>query len=170
MTWHVFSSHPKTEYATAQAIRDLGLGLTAYVPTEIVERTRGHKATVIRQPALRGYVFVECDGARDDLSKISALEGFCSWIWATLPDGTRKPATVPSSGLAEVFMAELFGEFDMRPNKGGVWRPKAGERGKVSKWGRAFIGHLLVVGIYETSMRLPSGRKVKVRTEELEAA
>lgn len=166
MTWHVFSTHPNTEYATAQAIRDLGL--TAYVPTETIERTRGHKATTIRQPALRGYVFVECD--RDDWSRISPLEGFCSWIWATLPDGTRKPATVPSSGLAEVFMAELFGEFDQRPNKGGVWRPKAGEKAKVSKWGRDFIGHLLVVGIYETSMRLPSGRKVKVRTEELEAA
>lgn len=167
MTWHVFSTHPNTEYATAQAIRD-DLHLTAYVPTETVQRTRGHKATVIRQPALRGYVFVECD--RNDWSRISPLEGFCSWIWATLPDGTRKPATVPSSGLAEVFMAELFGEFDQRPNKGGIWRPKAGEKAKVSKWGRDFIGHLLVVGIYETSMRLPSGRKVKVRTEELEAA
>lgn len=168
MTWHVFSTHPNTEYATAQAIRDLGL--TAYVPTETVERTRGrNKTTTIRQPALRGYVFVECDGARD-WSRISPLEGFGSWIWATLPDGSRKPATVPSSGLVEVFMAELFGEFDQRPNKGGVWRPKAGEKAKVSKWGRAFIGHLLVVGIYETSMRLPSGRKVKVRTEELEAA
>ena len=167
MTWHVFSTHPNTEYATAQAIRDLGL--TAYVPTEIVERTRGHKATVIRQPALRGYVFVECDGARD-WSRISPLEGFGSWIWATLPDGSRKPATVAANALQGVLLAELFGDLDFRPNKGGVWRPKAGEKAKVSKWGRAFIGHLLVVGIYETSMRLPSGRKVKVRTEELEAA
>lgn len=167
MTWHVFSTHPNTEYATAQAIRDLGL--TVYVPTEIVERERGSKKTHIHRPALRGYVFVECDPARDDLSKISALEGFCSWIWATLPDGTRKPATMADDALAGVFLAELFGEFDQRPRKGQPWRPKVGEKAKGTKWGKEYIGHILVTGIYNTTIER-GGRKLTFRTEELEAA
>lgn len=155
----------KTEIATATELR--ALGFPAYVPCETIDRTIMGRKRRFRRPALPGYVFVQCQA--DDLSKIRALETVYGFVATTLADGSRKPASIAPEAVAELFLAELFGELDYTSDP-AAWAPALGERVRVKSGRWPYIFRVVGFQNHLVVLEPDKGGTLKVRPGDLELA
>lgn len=165
MSWHAIASERGREYRLADRIR--ALGLVAYVPTETHDRLKRREWVKHTKPALRGYVFVNCDPT--DWARVHDLDGFARWVTRVSPGIDPTPAKLPDTSLQAVFLAELFGAMDYTKRQKPL-RP--GQRVRVT--GGKFGGYLLriiSVGKHKALAEPEKGfGRMEVRVDQLEAA
>lgn len=100
LMWLVIWAAPRAE-ARIQA-RLLGLGLGAYVPTEVVERVRRGKRIEQERPAISRYVFVGLNAAQPEFWQVDgALSewGGLQTQGRVLRTADNTPLRVPASAL-----------------------------------------------------------------------
>lgn len=165
MTWHAIASERGREYRLADRIR--ALGLIAYVPTETHDRLIKREWVKHTKPALRGYVFVNCEP--EDWDVVRGLDGFGRWVTRVAAGVDPTPATLPDKSLQAVFLAEVFGAMDYTKRRKPL-RP--GQRVRVT--GGKFGGYLLriiSVGKHKALAEPEKGfGRMEVRVDQLEAA
>ena len=165
MTWHAIASERGREYRLADRIRSLGL--IAYVPTETHDRLVKREWVKHTKPALRGYVFVNCEP--EDWAVVRGLDGFGRWVTRVAAGVDPTPATLPDKSLQAVFLAELFGAMDYTKRQKPL-RP--GQRATIVRG--KFAGMLLRIISLSKNSALAEPEKgfgrMTVKIEHLEAA
>lgn len=151
-TWYAVRSATRQE---SRAMRSLvEQGRPVFLPCETRMRRLGGSLEAVSRPLFAGYLFVLCDEC--DFPDVLEADGVHQFLRYGSGDDL-KPFPFPASEILKLQISERAGEFDYTRAERISYRPRRGDRVKVTAgpW-QTFCGQVI---------QAPSAKRAKVKLE-----
>jgi transcription antitermination factor NusG len=167
--WFAVRSATRRETAAHDGLVEQGF--TVFLPCETRWSQNRWNKVKIDRPLFRGYMFVLC--APEDFHQILDIEGVHQFV-RYMANEIMVPMPIPTAAVIEIQANERRGAFDATRVYTPPYRPKKGDRVRVTSgpW-QAFIGKLLSTPTKDRAHVMiegPHGRGVTLNVAHLSAA
>lgn len=151
--WYAVRTATRRERQALAALSERGF--TAFLPMETRIRQTSFTREVVDTPLFPGYMFVLC--REEDFRPILDVEGVHAFVCQSRADGEPTPAPFPAAAILGLQIEERSGMFDRTRKKKIPYRPKKGEKVKITAgtW-MGFIAEVL---------NTPRGQRAHVMVE-----
>lgn len=167
--WYAVNIAVRRERAAIASLSEKGFAV--FMPCETVMRRIGREVEAVHKPLFPGYLFVLCDHRHfEEIREVDTVRGFVRYM----AGGEQRNVTFPLAAILEMQAAERAGHYDRTRAKPNAYRPKKGDKVRVTAgpW-MNFVGKLLATPRSRRAQIMiegPFGRGVTLDVGHLRAA